>query len=242
MATLHLGWIVAARGSFKVSAPAIRGSIWLGFFVFIAGAGNLSAIALIPVNLAILVFYTYPLLTLIMASVVDRRMPRPSDYFAIGLAFTGLSIALEVSLDELDLRGVALAFIGALGAAAHIVAAQRVMLLADYKVVTLHMAASGFLFTGVLMAAGGEIALPSYGLGTALLGLVLLGFCTGMVAMLAAVRLVGPVNTSIVMCLEPPVVITAAYFLLGEEMTAVQLGGAAIVVVGVMIGQRTRRS
>ena len=237
LALFNAVWVSASGAKFTVSWYAFFGSVWTGFFMFVGGAGNLGAIQYIPVSLAILVFYTYPLQTLLFASVLDRRWPRRTDYLAILLSLAGLALALDVSLHTLNATGILLALVGASGAAAHLVAAQKVQRIADYKVVTMHMGLSGFLFSGVLIGMTGGPSIPTGAVGLGLLGLVLLGFTLGMTAMMAAVRFIGPVRTSIIMCLEPPVVILFAFLVLGEKLEAVQILGAAMVVAGVMLAQ-----
>ena len=63
--------------------------------------------------------------------------------------------------------------------------------------------------------------------------LVLVGW-----GLVAAVRTIGPVQTSIIMCMEPPIVIVCAYLLLGEHLTAIQLLGALLVITGIVLAQR----
>ena len=96
LALFNAVWVSASGAKFTVSWYAFFGSVWTGFFMFVGGAGNLGAIQYIPVSLAILVFYTYPLQTLLFASVLDRRWPRRTDYLAILLSLAGLALALAL--------------------------------------------------------------------------------------------------------------------------------------------------
>lgn len=70
---------------------------------------------------------------------------------------------------------------------------------------------------------------------------MVLGFyCVAIVSMFTAVKWIGPVKTSLMMCVEPLVAISFAIVLLGERLTMQQLIGAALVIVAVVAVQRQR--
>lgn len=231
-------WMSVRGGDMRLPRRSLAVILSLGVLITTAGLSNFGAIAFIPVSLAILIFYTYPLITLILTSIVERLAPRPVDYLAFLLAFAGLTLALEVSLAGLDPRGVALALLGSVTAAGHLVVAQHALRIAGLTIVTLYMSLAALLLTGLVTMVLGEFAVPAAGPGLWSLAFVIAGFCVGMGAMLTAVRMVGPVQTSIIMCMEPPIVIGCAYLLLGERLTATQLLGALLVTTGVVLAQR----
>lgn len=230
-------WIGLGRGEFRLPRRALAITLWMGLLITAAGITNFASIAFIPVSLAVLIFYTYPLVTLIVNSIVERRAPGRVDYLAFACAFAGLALILEVSVQQLNATGVALALAGSLTAGAHLVAAQHAMRIARFRVVVLYMSLSACILAGLATLAFGQFSLPAPGQGLWLLGCVITAFCIGMAALLAGVRMIGPVRTSIIMCMEPPVVIGFAYLLLGERLSAIQLLGSALVIAGIVIAQ-----
>lgn len=232
-------WAAINGGGLRLPARGLAIALFLGVLITCAGISNFASIAFIPVSLAILIFYTYPLVTLILTSIVERRAPGPRDYLAFACAFAGLALTLEVSIEALNVTGVALALIGSLTAGAHLVVAQYAMRIARFATVMFYMSLSACFLSGLATLAFDQFAVPAPGLGLWLLGYIIAAFCIGMGAMLAAVRMIGPVRTSIIMCMEPPVVIGCAYVLLGEELSAMQWFGASLVIAGIVIVQST---
>ncbi len=230
-------WIGLERGDFRLPKRSLAITLFLGFLIACSGLTNFAAIVFIPVSLAILIFYTYPLVTLILNSILERRAPSPTDYLAFACAFGGLALILEVSVDVLNVTGVALSLVGSLAAGAHLVVAKHAMRIASFRVVIFYMALSAFLLSGLATMAYGRLSVPAPGPGMWLLAYVIAGFCIGMGAMLGGVRMIGPVRTSIIMCMEPPVVIGLAYVLLGERLSTMQLLGSVLVVAGIVIAQ-----
>ncbi len=230
-------WIAAERRPFRLPLQALGVTLLMGVLVAGSGLTNFAAIAFIPVSLSILIFYTYPLVTLILSSVVERRAPGAVDYLAFACAFAGLALILEVSMDVLNVTGVMLALLGSLSAGAHLVLAQHAMRTSSARAVIFYMSVSACAISVLATLAWSHLALPEPGRGLWLVAYVIAGFCIGMGAMLAGVRMIGPVRTSIIMCMEPPVVIACAWVLLGERLSTVQLLGSALVVAGIVIAQ-----
>lgn len=82
-------WIGICRGDFRPPPRSLAIILFLGVLITCSGLSNYGAIAFIPVSLAILIFYTYPLVTLIVTSIVERRAPSPADYLAFLCTFGG---------------------------------------------------------------------------------------------------------------------------------------------------------
>lgn len=207
----------------------------LGILLFGSSGGLLSAITFIPVSLAILIFYTYPIFILIIVSIVNRKVPTVVEFAAALTAFIGLWLALEVSFSDLNLIGIGLALLSALCAASNLVIAQRVLRQVSMTTATFYMAASALLIAAVSTVGADAVAVASDLLGWVLLALVLGLYCLAIGAMFTGVRLIGPVQTSMVMCLEPPVAIVWAIVLLGERMTLQQAIGAMLVVAAIAV-------
>ena len=218
--------------------PTRLKSYGVGAVYFAGTSCYLASILYLPVSLAVLVFYTYPLMTVVFESALRRRLPRPLDAVAFLAAFAGLALALEVSLAGLDPRGIAFALVGAAGASASFVWAGRALAAEDMTVVTFHMSVCGAVVAAVLVLASGSFALPSAGLaGWGPLVGTILCFAVAFLAMFTGVKLIGALRTSMIMNLEPVATIVLAVLLLGERLTAQQLAGGALVIGAVLATQ-----
>ncbi|MBT7759470.1 MAG: DMT family transporter, partial [Rhodospirillaceae bacterium] len=71
--------------------------------------GHVGAVEFISVGLAVLLFFTYPPMIAVLNILVVRERVTLPNLIAISAAFLGLALMLGVSLDAVDLRGVALA-------------------------------------------------------------------------------------------------------------------------------------
>ena len=90
----------------------------------------------------------------------------------------------------------------------------------------------------VVLLLVGDPHLPHSALGHLGFAGLLATLPLAQLALLAAVDRAGPVVTAVVMNLEPLITIGLAVILLGEHVSAVQLGGAALVVAAIAIMRR----
>lgn len=218
--------------------PLGRRAIGVGLLVATYAFGYLGAVQYIPVSLAVLIFYTYPLLTGIGARLFEREALSPGKLVALALGLLGVALAVEVSLTGLDWRGLGLAVLGAVGIAASIIASQRAMRSTGSLGVTFYVnlvAASVYLAVGLLR---GGFALPVTEAGWHALVAMPLFFLVGIIGFFAAVSLIGGVKTATVMNVEPVFTVLAAVLVLGEHLAPLQLLGAALVVLAIFLVHR----
>ena len=238
---VHWYWLRLKGQSLSVRPGVFWLVVGTGFFLFGASGGNLSAIMYVPVSLAILVFYTYPIFTLVFVGLIDRRPPRITQVGAAVVAIVGIGLALEVSFADLHLVGIGLALLGAACAALNLITAQRAMRNVSTPLMTFYAGIAAFCVSGSVTVGSGALALPEAPAGWALFAIVLGLYCVAIVSMFTAVKWIGPVKTSLVMCVEPIVAIAFAVVLLGERLTMQQLIGAVLVIGAIAAVQRQRQ-
>jgi drug/metabolite transporter (DMT)-like permease len=204
-------------------------------------AGLLLSLLTLPVSLAILIFFTFPLMTALLESTLDRRLPGLGQVVCLLACLVGLGIALEVERFALAPEGVIFASIGAVGVAISYVWTGRVLPGVDSAVMTFHMAITGLIGASLYVAATGSFALPAGGGpgfgGWAALAVAVLGFAVAFFAMFRGVHLIGPAPTAMVMNLEPVFTIALAVTLLAETLSDRKLIGAAVVLGAVVASQ-----
>ena len=201
-------------------------------------AGVLLSFASLPVSLAILIFFTFPLITALLASAVERRPPGLGQVACLLAALAGLAVALEVERFAFAPAGVLFAAMGAFGVAASYVWTGRALPDMDSGIMTFHMAITGLVVAVLFAAATSGFVLPvGGGWGWPALAVAVTGFAVAFFAMFRGVHLIGPAPTAMVMNLEPVFTIALAVVLRGEGLGGRKLAGAAVVLTAVVVSQ-----
>jgi drug/metabolite transporter (DMT)-like permease len=210
-------------------------------------AAMFSAFSLVPIALALLMFYTYPAGVAVLDVLLGNERITASRLAALGLSSTGVVLVLLGSMGAgADVSVDALGILLGLGAAAcqvtfiavsrdgyHTVAADTA------SVVVLSASVVGAAALAVLVGQGAELVAP-FGNPATWVILVLSGVFAGglsTVLFLRAIRFVGGTRTGILMLFEPVVGAFLAALLLGEALVPVQVVGGALVLAGAAVLQ-----
>ena len=226
----------ATRTSLAVPRADRVKLFWLGLTTALTGMGYLSAIAFIPVGVAVMVFYTFPLVILLLSPLVDKVRLRPVQLAAFGLAFFGIALAIGPSFGALDWRGLALAGLASIGGASQFFIASRAPGGGGLATLTWLHAVILPIALAASLASGGPppwtrveaAAWPLFVTSALYIGAVILQI-RGMRTTRAAVA-------GLVCCLEPIVATVSAALLLGERLTIAQYVGGAFVLAGIIVG------
>jgi drug/metabolite transporter (DMT)-like permease len=112
-----LAIVAVLRGaSFAIPSAGWPSFIVLCFSTLIISVSYLVAVQFIPVALAVVIFFTFPVIILLSAPLIERHSPGPLRIGIGLLAFAGLALAIGPGFNDLDIRGVMLAAAAALGA------------------------------------------------------------------------------------------------------------------------------
>lgn len=243
-----VGALVLATGvSLRLSARHRRALPAIGVLVAVQSLCLYSAVARLPVALALLAFNTYPLWTALWARLVYRHRPEPRLLRAMPVMLLGLALALDVS-------GAA-SGLGAAGQWAHIGAGVAFALAAAASfglalVLTQHEAADvdGRLRTALTMAQVGLLAAaavlwqggahlptgPDAAAGWAGLATLTVLYGTAFTIMFVVLPRLGVVGNSAIMNIEPVFALVLAWALLGQRIAPVQVAGGLLVVATVV--------
>lgn len=208
--------------------------IFAGFMVLWAYS-YMASVAYIPVSLAVLVFFTFPLLVAILASITGHDRMTLFKAVALIIAFAGLALALGPSWGTLDWRGVAFALAAAgIGATAYIFITP---IFRDYDLMQVSFLTHIWMTLAALAYGllARDFALPRTMEGQLPVLLVVILYVGAFSFWALAMPLIGPVRTAGMMNLEPVISIALAALILGERLTWVQLGGAALVLLALVL-------
>ena len=210
-----------------------------------------SAVARLPVALALLAFNTYPLWTAFWARVIYQHRAEPFVLKAMPVMLFGLALALDVLGAASGLganahwqqigAGVGFATMAAATFALAMVITQHEAVDIDGRVRTVITLGTVTLLTSLLAFVSGGWSLPQSSTGWwGLAGLTFL-YGTAFTLMFSLLPRLGVVGNSAIMNIEPVFALVLAWLLLGQTIAPVQVAGALIVVGTVMaLGLRRR--
>jgi drug/metabolite transporter (DMT)-like permease len=232
------------RVPFQLTARHRRALPAMGLLVGIQSLCLYSAVARLPVAIALLAFNTYPLWTALWARVVYGQRPPPSLVRAMPVMLLGLALALDVLGASSGLgasgqwqqigAGVAFALTAAATFGLALVLTQQETGDLDGRLRT----ASTMGIVAVLAMAGvatqGGFQLPQAAAGWwGLAGLTVL-YGTAFTIMFTVLPRLGVVGNSAIMNIEPIFALVLAWAILGQAIAPVQVLGGLLVVATVM--------
>jgi drug/metabolite transporter (DMT)-like permease len=206
----------------------------LGILVAGYSFGLLGAIAHIPVALAVLIFYLYPLFVGIGAWLTGQERMTWSRALQLLVAFAGLGLALDVGGGKLNFQGIALATGAALIFTVLLLINGRILQGRDSRPVSLHMLGMGAALFWVADLTAGEFPLPTTNIGMAAFVGCGLFYSFSIITMFVAVGMIGPLRVALFLNFEPVTSVMLGIVLLGQPMSALQLFGAALVIAAIV--------
>lgn len=193
-----------------------------------------NAFAEIPIGLALIIFYVYPMLVAGTAIALGEDRLTPAVMAALALAFLGLVLVFNVTGRGLDMTGAALAFGAAVSWTVVTILAARLIRVGDPRPVAFHMQAVAAAIYVAFWVLGGDVRLPETTRGWAGYAALPVFYAVANVSFFVGVKLIGSIRTSLVMNVEPVVTIAAGYLVLDQALSGLQLLGAALVIAAVL--------
>ncbi|MEZ5640551.1 MAG: DMT family transporter [Burkholderiaceae bacterium] len=223
----------------------------IGVLIAVQSLCLYSAVARLPVALALLVFNSFPLTTALWARVLYQHRPERALLLAMPVILFGLALALDVlgaasglgAAGQWQKIGVGVAF--ALGAS---VTFGLALVLTQHEAGGLdgRLRTFGTMAMVALLAAGGALATggfawPDAPVGWWGLALLTLLYGTGITILFTVLPRLGVVGNSAIMNVEPVFALILAWLVLGQAIAPVQVVGALLVVSAVVgLGLRKR--
>lgn len=202
--------------------------------------GLLLAIQLLPLSIAILTYFVYPLLTGLAgaATGIDRVGSR--GLVAALAAFIGLAMMLGARLGDVEVLGIASALSAAVIRVVTLLITRHSLHGTDARLNTWYSLAPSalvFLLASVLTQTwNAPESLVGWG---AFAGMTLTSTLSVLLIFVSITR-IGPFRTALIMNLEPLVSTLASVALLGEVLTPVQAVGGVLMLVALVAFQMRR--
>jgi len=245
MAALSGAWLAAARPrSLRVPRRDLVHMVIQGL-IGTGGTTILYYLALdrINVGIASMLLFTYPVFVNVFFMASGIRAITRIGKWALGIAFAGSLLVLDVlniGLAGLSAAGVVFGLLSSICYAFY-------NTYADLKLSSVPPAVICF-YTSLAAMTEGLILMPSIVASPPavdvelVLYLIMLSVVSGILPVLLIYRgiaWIGADKASIVSCSELPLTIILAYFALGEQMNMLQLVGVALVIAAVLLLHRS---
>lgn len=217
-------------------ATRVRAAI-IGVLLAVQSFCLYSAVARIPVALALLTFNTFPILLAVMSWLSGGEKPSRTALIAMPFALIGLSLVLDIfGSGNLSGRwteigaGVGWAISAAAAFAGVLFLTTRWLGDVDGRLrtfVTMCVASIVILIGGSLSTG---FALPVSSAGWLGLALLSVFYGTAITVLFIVLPKIGAVNNSVVLNFEPICLLGLAWVILGQAVSSLQIFGAFIVV------------
>ena len=222
----------------------------IGLLIGVQSLCLYSAVARLPVALALLAFNTYPIWTALWARLIYKQAPERALLIAMPVILVGLALALDVFGAASGLgasgqwarigAGVGFALAAACTFGLALVITQHEAADVDGRIRTATtMAMAGLVALGMVATQGG-FHLPQAPAGWGGLATLTFLYGTAFTIMFTVLPKLGVVGNSAIMNVEPVFALVLAWLILGQVIAPVQVAGA-LVVVGAVMGLGLRR-
>jgi drug/metabolite transporter (DMT)-like permease len=201
-----------------------------------------AALALIPVPLAVLIFYLWPAISTVASWTLGRDRFRARSALGLAAAFAGVALALNVEFTAAQGRGVALAAGAAVTWSVAFILMGQLFEGRDTRPATFHATAIALTAFVLACVVTREVALPRTAAGW--MGLAAVGFfySFALIGLFAATARIGPMRAGFYMNFEPVASVLLAALILGQKLAPVQLAGAALVIGALFLFRSARAS
>ncbi|WP_373502500.1 DMT family transporter [Aestuariivirga sp.] len=221
----------------RAAWPSFAGQSLATIFVSI---GYLVSVQFIPVGLAVIIFYLFPVLVMLAAPLVEGRNPGLPRILISIVAFAGLAIVIGPSFDSLDIRGILLAALAAIGAALQFFSGRAISRYLTPSVFgsLVHIAILPPMLAIALYTGGGTIQIFPGGTATSA-GLAFMAglgavYVFGYMGQMLSLRFAPASTVAPFYNLEPVVTTGIAAAFLGERLQANQYAGGGLVLAALV--------
>ncbi len=240
--------LFASRVPLALPAATRWRAIAVGVIIAVQSYCLYSAVARIPVALALLAFNTFPMMYALLSWAADSERPARRALIAMPVALCGLALALDVFGASGDIAGrwaeigagVGFSLAAAVSFAAALFLTSRWLKEVDGRLRTLLTMSTVAVLLLAAGALAGDLALPANPGGWLGLGLLVLFYGTAFTALFVLLPRLDALNNSAALNFEPIAVLFLAWPILGQSVAPRQIVGA-IIVVGAVIALGTAK-
>jgi probable blue pigment (indigoidine) exporter len=239
-AVLMFAWLQLDKPAAALTRDAKWISLALGVLLTVNMFGLFKAIERVPVSIAVLTYFIYPLLTGILGAMTGIDRLSVTGASTALAAFFGLALIIGANPADLAAAGLLAAAAAALCRAAILLITRAALKSAAPRLVTWYTLLTSTLLLITVSIVARNWVWPGGTAGwTAFLSL---GVTTtiGIFALYVSTQRIGPFRTALFMNLEPLMTSALGVFVLGERMTPLQMAGGATMLAALCFFQMRR--
>lgn len=244
IAALPLFWLASKVMQRRNPVPMARRDIAMalgfGLLFLLATLCDFAAIDRLGASLSRIVLFTYPLIVVFVAAAMERRLPSRNQLIAFLIAYIGLLIVLRpdrVELSERFWSGVGLSLLCAFTIAIFYALTNPLIKrigAGRFSTLTQLSALIGMSLIAVVTFEADTLDFNREALIWIAL-IVVVATVAPMLMQYEAMRRIGAARVSLIALFGPIITVTVAWVVLEERLDAVQLGGFALVLLGIGI-------
>ena len=196
------------------------------------------AYKLMSVSLATLLYYTAPVMVLLLSPLLLRERQPPRAYLGMAAAVLGLVLAVGLGDSPVSARGLLVGLGSAVVYAGLIIFNKKISGVGGLGLTTVEMAIAAAVMLCYVLLSGGSVRFPDDARGTgALLFLCLVNTALACWLYFSSMNRLSARTVALFGYVDPVSALIFAAVFLHESMTPLQLAGAALVLVGAAWGQ-----
>jgi len=241
-----LALLAAQRVPVRLPRASLGRAAAIGVLLALQSYCLYSAVALIPVALALLAFQTFPMVLALITWAAEGTRPARRTLVAMPVALAGLALALdvagaggavadrwsEIGAGVLWASGASLSFGGVL------YLTNRWLPAVDGRLRTLVVMTVVAAVMIAASAATDSFRLPADARGWTALALLTFFYGSAFIALFIVLPRVDAVNTSFALNFEPVAVLAIAWIALGQAIAPLQIAGMFVVLAAIVFGAR----
>jgi drug/metabolite transporter (DMT)-like permease len=234
---IFFAYIFIKMRNWKITKKQILFLILLGGILYtIQSTFYFTAVKYIPASLAALLLYLYPIFVAVLSFFVNKEKPSKKIIIAITLSLMGIILVLGSPKGHISLIGILFAGGAAVVYSVYILIGDRV----TKQLSPIITCAFISLFSCFSLFLGGTFTHTiSFHFGKVgwIMAVCVAFFCSvvAMFTFFAGMNIIGPTKASILSMIEPVVTFILSTILLHDRMSAFQLLGGVIVLLGAIL-------
>ena len=232
------GYVLFTRTSLSLPAKAKAISLVIGVLLCAEMVVLLGAIVTIPVALAVLIFYTYPMIIAAIKWINGEEKFYWRSLLLMIIGFSGLVFVLiNAPPSQLNTIGIGLSVIAAVVMATMLITSEHNLVKYDNQVVLFYALIMVLIIFSISALFFVELHWPEGQTGWLAFAGSTLFYVMATFTLFKAVSMAGPLRTAIIDNTAPVWAILFGFLLLSQTFTAKQMSGALVVIVAIMLLQ-----
>lgn len=233
---LLFSYLLIRHQSFKIRQNQFRTIIVLGLLFCIQSVTYFTSIKYILSSLAVVLFYIYPIIVLLLTIFIDKQKLSLGILFPILLSLLGIIILVGLPTGSINYFGVLLTITSAFSFALYVIIGKRIVSELSTVVLTSWVTGCTSIFLLIVGTIKGSISLQFQPTGWYYV-IALALFCTiiSTISFYRGMKYLSPAKTSLFSTIEPIVTTISAYLLLNEAINPIQIIGIGCILSSVIL-------